>query len=181
MRYPRGGCIVVGQVDTLHAVQTGVPRIYTKDRLPPPLSIWGRLLAGGLAIGCLTVMVIGTTLKPSPTGISTHTGLVRLQRCQFEYRTGIPCPSCGFTTSMAHFVRGNIIASIYVQPMGALIAFSAAATFWIGGYIAVTGRPVHRLFAMLPGRALLIALLSFAIAAWGYKIAIHLSGRGGWG
>jgi hypothetical protein len=34
---------------------------------------------------------------------------------------------------------------------------------------------------MLPGRTLLIALLSFAIAAWAYKIAIHLSGHDGWG
>jgi hypothetical protein len=162
-------------------VQSGVPRIYTKDHLPPPLSMWGRLVSVGLALGCLTVMFIGTTLKPSPTGISTHTDLGRLQRCQFEYRTGLPCPSCGFTTSMAHFVRGDIIAAIYVQPMGALVAFATAATVWIGGYIAVTGRPVHRLFAMLPGRALLIALLSFAIAAWGYKMWIHKTGRGGWG
>jgi hypothetical protein len=64
--------------------------------------------------------------------------------------------------------------------MGFVIALFAAAAVWTGGYIAFTGKPVHRLLLQIPGRAWLIGLLSAAIAAWGWKIAIHLTGHDHW-
>jgi hypothetical protein len=73
-----------------------------------------------------------------------------------------------------------LLASIYIQPMGFVIALIAAASVWVGGYIAVTGRPVHRLMAFVPGLAWLIALLGIAIAGWAWKIWIHVSGRDFW-
>jgi hypothetical protein len=64
--------------------------------------------------------------------------------------------------------------------MGFLIAVFAAATVWVGGYIAVTGRPVHRLMLQVPGKIWLIGLLSLAVVAWAWKIAIHLTGHDHW-
>jgi hypothetical protein len=161
-------------------VEQAVPLIYTRDRLPPPMSLWTRLLAAGLAGVCLAMLVVGMNLRPNgEKGVSTHTEL-GLPPCQFEQKTGLPCPSCGFTTSVSFFAHGNVLASIYIQPMGFVIALFAAASVWVGGYIALTGKPVHRLMLQVPGRMWLIGLLSLAIVAWGWKIAIHLTGHDHW-
>jgi hypothetical protein len=160
-------------------VEQAVPLIYTRDRLPPPMSVWARGLAVGVGLTCLTVLVTGMVLRPSGQGISTHTQL-GFPPCEFERRTGVPCPSCGFTTSVSYFARGNLIASLYLQPMGFLIALFCAAGVWIGGYIGVTGRPVHRLANQVPGRAWLWFLLTVAIGGWAWKIWIHLTGRDFW-
>jgi hypothetical protein len=139
-----------------------------------------RLLSMGIALGCLAVLVTGAWLTPDgPSGIGTHTQL-GFQRCQFEARTGLPCPSCGFTTSVSYFAHGNVLASLYLQPMGFVVALIFAAGAWAGGYIAITGRPVHRLVTMLPDRKWLAVLLTIAVGGWGWKIFIHLTHRDRW-
>jgi hypothetical protein len=161
-------------------VEQAVPLIFTRDRLAPPMQLWKRLLAAGIAAACLTMLLFGMKLNPNgEKGISTHMQL-GLPACQFEKQTGLPCPSCGFTTSVTYFAHGNVLASIYVQPMGFVIALFAAATVWVGGYIAFTGKPVHRLMLQVPGKTWLISLLSLAIVAWAWKIAIHLTGHDHW-
>jgi hypothetical protein len=161
-------------------VEQAVPLIHTRDFPLPPLRVWTRLVAAGVALACLAVLVTGAALQPNAArGISTHTQL-GLPECQFEARTGLPCPSCGFTTSVSFFAHGNLLASLYVQPTGFVIALLCAMTVWAGFYIALTGRPVHRLLARLPVRGTLIALLSVAIGGWGWKIWIHLTGRDHW-
>ena len=160
-------------------MEQAVPLIYTRDALPPPLRGWMRLLAAAVALGCLTILAIGAWLTPDGNGVGTHTQL-GLERCGFEARTGVPCLTCGFTTSVSHFAHGNVLASLYLQPMGFVVAVFCAATVWIGMYIAVTGRPVHRLVDMLPARGWLIALLTLTIGAWAWKILIHLMGRDRW-
>ena len=127
----------------------------------------------------LSMLVLAAALPPSPDGVGTHTQL-GLQPCQFLATTHIPCPTCGMTTATSYFVRGNILASLYIQPMGFLIALAAAVAFWAGLYIAVTGRPAYRLLRRLPTQRILFALLFFAILAWGWKILIHVKGMDGW-
>src|SRR5438105_1225691 len=83
-------------------------------------------------------------LTPDAGGMGTHTQL-GLAPCQWLARTGIPCPSCGMTTSLAWFVRGHLLESLYVQPMGAVLAALACCCVWGGLYIAITGRPIHQL------------------------------------
>lgn len=160
-------------------MEQAVPLIYTRDTLPPPLRGWARLLALGIALGCLAVLITGAWLTPDRAGTGTHTQL-GLQPCQFESRTGLPCPTCGFTTSVTYFVHGNVLASLYLQPMGFVTAVGFAAGVWVGLYIAFTGRPVHRLVVMAPTRGWLIVLLVIAVAGWGWKIWIHLTGRDHW-
>jgi hypothetical protein len=142
-------------------------------------STLGRVIALLVALGCLVVLILAATLPPSPSGMGTHLSM-GMGRCGFLERTGLPCPSCGMTTSFAWFTRGNLLASFYVQPMGAVIAIGAALTVWGGLYVAMTGRPVYRLFRLLPGRYGFLCLMMFAILAWGWKILIHLNGWDGW-
>jgi hypothetical protein len=87
--------------------------------------------------------------------------------------------TCGMTTSFALVADGRLLAALWVQPLGAVLAVLTVFTFWIGSYIAVTARPVWRL---LPGwsagyTALLVGLA--AGLAWGWKIVIHLLGVDG--
>jgi hypothetical protein len=161
-------------------VEQAVPLIYTRDTLPPAIRLWTRWLAVGVGLGCLAILVTGMMLKPAAgEGIGTHTQL-GLPPCQFEVRTGLPCPSCGFTTSVSYFAHGNLLASLYLQPMGFLIAVFCAAGVWVGGYVGATGRPVHRLLTQIPGRAWLWFVLSVALGGWAWKIWIHLTGRDFW-
>lgn len=155
------------------------PVLYAMRRRIPLASSGTRLIALGVAVACLTVLVTAARLTPSPTGVASHKGL-GLQSCALLERSGIPCPSCGMTTSFAWFVRGNLAASFYVQPMGTLLALAAAGCVWGGAYIAITGRPIHRLLTILPAGRLLIYVLGFFIAAWGWKTAIQLAGWDGW-
>ena len=84
------------------------------------------------------------------------------------------------TTSFAWFVRGNIIASLYIQPMGTVLALLCAMAVWAGAYVAATGRPVYRLISWLPAKYHLFPLLVLAMIAWAWKIYLHLHGMDGW-
>jgi hypothetical protein len=84
------------------------------------------------------------------------------------------------TTSFAYFSRGNLLASLYVQPMGMVLAALTVAAFWTSLYIALTGRPALRLLQLIPAGYYFLPLMFFGIAAWGWKIFIHLHGIDGW-
>jgi hypothetical protein len=149
------------------------------ENIPGRIGAGVRLSAAFIASGCLALLVIASQLKPSPAGYGSHTGYpLRLQSCAFMDRTGLPCPSCGMTTSFCWFVRGNVAASLYVQPMGTLLA--AMACVWGGFYVTATGRPIYRLLGILPGRYYTVPLLTIAVAAWAWKIFIHVKGIDGW-
>ena len=163
----------------MRGVNKAAPIIYVPAGAPATLAWQGRLVALLAALGCLTPLLIAAFLTPDPSGVGSHTEM-GLARCEFLYRTGLPCPSCGMTTSWTWFAHGNLAASFYIQPMGTVLAILTAAAFWIALYVALTGRPVYRLLKLMPGRYYFLPLLSFALLAWGWKIFIHLSGRDGW-
>ncbi len=71
-------------------------------------------------IACST-LAIARTLQPSPNGFGTHEKL-GLPPCIFLKLTGLPCPSCGLTTSFAHAAHFHFYQALVVQPFG-LLAF----------------------------------------------------------
>lgn len=156
-----------------------VPRIYAISPVPQRLGMAERVIAACVSLACLAVLVTAVIVRPNPTGMSTHTSL-GLSRCSMLERSDLPCPSCGMTTSFAHFVRGNLAASLWVQPMGTFLAVCAGLTFWAALYLAITGKPVHRLMRILPGSYYVAIPMAIGIAAWGWKIFIHLRGMDGW-
>lgn len=160
-------------------MQSSVPIIYTPNVQRASVPWTGRLTAVLVAGTMFAVLAIAVSLKPSPSGVGSHQAL-GFQGCDFLTRTGLPCPSCGMTTSFAWFVRGNWIASFYVQPMGFLLAIITGTVFWAALYIASTGRPIQRLLRQLNGAWLVAALMGFGIGAWAWKIFIHLRGMDGW-
>ena len=160
----------------MHSV---TPSIYVLREPAARLTASERFFAAAIAAISLALLIIAAQLTPNALGLGTHRGL-GLPECGFLERTGLPCPSCGMTTSFAWFVRGNFIASIYVQPMGALLAAACGMAVWAGAWISVTGRPAHRLLSSALSPRVLVGLLGFALAAWGWKIFIHLHGIDGW-
>ena len=167
-------------VGTLPAMESAAPLIYA--RIPERIRVgWlGRLWAAAISLACLAVLTAAATIDPNPRGVGTHEQL-GLDPCQFELGTGVPCPTCGMTTSFAYFVRGNLLASLYVQPLATFLALGAAAGFWAAAYITFTGRPIYRLLRFVKPRYYLLPFFALTVLAWGWKIWIHVSGRDGWG
>src|SRR3954470_21837600 len=86
-----------------------MPLPYTGRVRPETMPVASRLLAIGLAIGCLAVLLMAARLTPAHRGGGSHTGKpLGMYSCAFMDRTGLPCPSCGMTTSFTWFVRGNV-------------------------------------------------------------------------
>jgi hypothetical protein len=162
-------------------VDQALPIIYTTRRTSAAvLPAAGRLVALAAALACLAVLLTAAYATPSPTGVGTHSSSLHMQPCQFLERTHLPCPGCGMTTSFAWFVRGNLLAAVYVQPMGAMLAALAGCAVWAGLYVAVTGRPVYRLFRLLPARYYVVPLLALGVLAWAWKIMLRLNHWDGW-
>jgi hypothetical protein len=162
-------------------VDPSLPIIYTTRRTSPArLPLGGRLLALGAALACLSVLAVAGYVTPNPAGVGTHASSLHMKPCHFLQTTGLPCPGCGMTTSFAWFAKGNLPASVYVQPMGTALAVIACCAVWAGFYVALTGRPVYRLFRLLPGRYYLLPLLALGVLAWGWKIMLRLNHWDGW-
>ncbi len=77
------------------------------------LTGWSGLLVCGF--------VLAYQLEPDPRGFGTHQQL-GLPGCTFRVVFGVPCPSCGMTTSFTHFMRGDIIESARANVAGLLLA-----------------------------------------------------------
>jgi hypothetical protein len=81
-----------------------------------------------LAGWCLLLVAgFGTaaSLEPDPRGFGTHQRL-GLPPCSILELFGVPCPSCGMTTSFAHFVRGQWPSSLRANSAGFLLALTCA-------------------------------------------------------
>lgn len=156
-----------------------VPLIYSPIIPHVRLSWFARLAALVIGLACLVPLGIAAWLTPSSSGWGTHLAL-NLQPCYFFQTTGLPCPSCGMTTSWSWFARANLPASLYVQPMGTVLAVLAVVAVWTSFYIALTGRAAHRLILLLPYQYILYGLLTFGVLAWAWKIFIYKHGIDGW-
>jgi len=151
-----------------------VPPLYVRLIRPAQATWMHRAIAMGAALLAMGVLVTASELVPSPTGMGTHE-VLGLRACSFVGLAGLPCPSCGMTTSFAHFANGNWAVSVYTQPMGFALAVLAGITVWAGGYAAITGRPVWRVLRAVPGMVIVISILSLAVTGWAWKIYLVVS------
>jgi hypothetical protein len=90
-----------------------------------PLQFWVRCVLVVLALLGIGVFVIAGTLHPyaadgTPLRSETHRQL-GLPTCTFKYVTGMPCPSCGMTTSFALLIRGDVWHSLQANAAGTLL------------------------------------------------------------
>src|SRR5262245_30550053 len=74
-----------------------------------------RLLLIGFAAGLAVVLGLARWVTPDERGYGTHEQL-GLPPCAFRVVTGLPCPSCGMTTSFAYVVRGQVLVAALTNP-----------------------------------------------------------------
>ncbi|HVJ67925.1 MAG TPA: DUF2752 domain-containing protein [Caulifigura sp.] len=104
-----------------------------------PLSRIGRAVCLGLASLFAGLFFVAASVNPDPRGYGTHEQL-GLTPCAFREVLKIPCPTCGGTTSFAHFVRGQWRQSFQVNSAAFAFAFlSALLTPWLA-LSAASGR-----------------------------------------
>lgn len=108
--------------------------------------LWSLLLAAGF--------FLAYRLEPDPRGFGTHQRL-GLPPCTFRVMFGLPCPSCGMTTSFAHFSRGHFIQAFRANAGGMLLALLCLAQIpwclWSAACGCTIGmaRPVHGLLYVM--------------------------------
>ncbi len=68
-------------------------------------------------------LAVARCLHPSATGVGTHVQL-GLPPCRFLAITGIPCPSCGLTTSFAFAAHLEFGRAFIASPFGLLLFFA---------------------------------------------------------
>jgi hypothetical protein len=68
-----------------------------------------------------------------------HKWILYPLQCGFKARFSLPCPTCGMTTAVLAFARGDILQSFYIQPAAAMLCCILIATGIGGMAIAVFG------------------------------------------
>lgn len=125
-----------------------------------PTQRW-TLITGSVAI--LTGFALAALVDPDPRGFGTHQQF-GFPPCSIRVVFGVPCPSCGGTTSVAHFVRGE-----WLQALRANVAVFSLATVcaafvpwswlsvWRGRLVGIRD-PLSCLVWMLIGLSLIATL-----------------------
>ena len=124
---------------------------------------------GVVALACALVLGVAVWLEPSPAGMGTHQAL-GLPPCGFAYSTGMPCPTCGMTTSFSLAVRGRLASAIMAQPAGFVLCVLAHLLVFYGTYVAVRGRAIWINWDRISVR-LVLCLAFLILGGWGFKMA----------
>jgi len=132
-------------------------------------SRWQRLLAGIVFIvlaGSLGLLRLAAT------------GRIDIDRwinpCGMKQRWGLPCPTCGMTTSALAFVQGKIFESFYIQPAAAVLCSILIVVAFLALFTAVFG--VYFQFLMrIKGKYVILFLLGIIAAGWIVTLARTLT------
>jgi hypothetical protein len=126
---------------------------------------------GYLALTLLSgaVLLIARLLQPSAQGVGTHEQL-GLPSCLFLTLTGIPCPSCGLTTSFAHAARFNFIASLTTQPFGLVAFFLTVLCIPVSIYLIRRRIDWSDFIHARRADTLMYTLIVLYLLSWCYKI-----------
>ncbi len=93
-----------------------------------------RILLVLMSAGMIAVLATAVWLKPAGQGFGTHTQIPGLKPCSMRqlFNNKFGCPSCGMTTSFAHFVRGQWLQSMQSNSGGTLLALlTTLAAPWL--------------------------------------------------
>ncbi len=116
----------------------------------------------GVALALVAVFVVAALLNPyhedgSPLRMATHQKM-GLPPCTFFDKTGLPCPSCGMTTSFSLLMHGDLANSLRANWVGTLLAlFCLTLIPWCLGSVVCK----RTLFLYSVERALTRVVLAF--------------------
>ncbi len=101
-----------------------------------------------------------------------------LNPCGFKQKYGLPCPTCGMVTSTLAFAQGKIFEAFYIQPAAALVCCVLVTAAFLAFIIAVFGvyfRFLHRFFAEVKIKHIIVALIAVIAAGWAVTLARALA------
>jgi hypothetical protein len=131
----------------------------------PYLTWWVRGILLVMAVGLMAVFGTAMYLNPyredgTPRTMETHLQL-GLQPCTFRTVTGgMPCPSCGMTTSFSLLLHGDPIGSLRANWVGTLLAIYGLVFVPWSLLSIICKRP---LFLVSLDRALAWSVISFLV------------------
>lgn len=128
----------------------------------------GLILTG---LGLMAGLVVARMLVPDASGMGTHRQL-GFGQCSFMSWFGMPCPSCGMTTSWAHLVRGQWRESIACNAGGFL--FGCLAIF-CGPWLMVSGIRGRWVYPAVGFPTLLVLAVLTFFAVFGQWLARLMS------
>ena len=101
--------------------------------------------------------------------------------CGFKQRYGLPCPTCGITTSILAFAEGRVFESFYIQPAGGLACFMLAVAAILNLITVLFGRYLcfaKRFLAEVKVRYVIIVVLIIIACGWMVTLARALAAKG---
>jgi hypothetical protein len=170
--------------EVIAIVPPPLPSDQTQEPLEviPVLGPWVRGVLVGLALGLTAVFAVAVWLDPYQEGgearrMETHRQL-GLPPCTFYVTTGLPCPSCGMTTSFALLIRGDVLNSLRANAVGTLLAAVCLLFIPWGLASAVAQRTlfvrsVERTFTVM-----VIGFLVLMFLRWAIVLILALLSRG---
>jgi hypothetical protein len=123
------------------------------------------------AVPCWAILAVGLSLTARSKGDGTHTQL-GLDACRMMVVDGVPCPTCGLTTSITAAAHGDFGASASANVFGTVLFFVLILVGSIGIVQAVVGRDIlgrifRRRWWFFCG-----LLITGILAGWAIKLAI---------
>jgi len=116
-------------------------------------------MAVAVAIG---FVVLGVFIAPDERGYGTHEKL-GLPSCVMMDVTGIPCPGCGVTTSVALAANGRFAESFINQPFGLFCALAGALFVLWAFWTHFRGRDIYS------------GVRKIRLGRWGIRLGIAMA------
>jgi hypothetical protein len=148
------------------------------------LRLWVRLGLVLIVTGLVAVFAVAIVLNPFKDGRvwlqETHTQM-GLPPCTFKVLTGLPCPSCGMTSSFALLMHGDPWNSVRANFVGTLLAIFCLVFIPWALASAICGRLllVRSLEHVLV--RLVLAFVVLLLVRWGFVVAWILLSENGSG
>lgn len=117
----------------------------------------------------LAVFGLGWRVTPSVHGIGTHEQL-GLPPCGFYTFTGIPCPSCGLTTSVSGWLHGEVRLAFWSQPFGIIVLLVLVWGLWLSVVGICTKRALTELIHPATLEKIQMGLLVLFLLSWITKL-----------
>ncbi|QQR90374.1 MAG: DUF2752 domain-containing protein [Myxococcales bacterium] len=126
--------------------------------------VWGSWLL------CTTaILVIARMLHPSPLGYGSHLQL-GLPPCGFLIWSGMPCPSCGLTTSFAHLLHLQWIEAWHANPWGFFLLATLVLSVPVAAVGLLRALPILATLEKLHTNKLILTLLGIGLLSWGLRL-----------
>lgn len=110
--------------------------IHNPEPIGFPVGRWGRALLIAWSLAAVAGFAVAFRLEPDPRGYGTHQRL-GLPPCTIRAAFGIPCPSCGMTTSFSNITKGRWREAAKANLAGLLLSLFCAVLIpwcWLSAF-----------------------------------------------